>query len=470
MNVQGNENIFTINDPSSTCNQKPIIPIRDPSKLNVSIPAWEIHGNDKKEIETGKENVKVLYSDKVSGWYFLVGVFVLIMCTAVSCFYILIPQHNVIEMPEFWYESLFVQIFGWWILYCARTVFDASMVLDLSQIKTFKTVFKLSLTASITASIVHCFLYLLWSWILHFNWPMPFHSLISGYVTLFAIMVRLWFTFPKHTRSIATFRKQLLAFFAYNLWIAVAIYLLLSVIMTKVFTQLPENLQWIMAIFIPLIKNFGDSVSKFVIGKASGPDIVASRTVINIFSSATFSFWLVIMLGTTATEYTSACILGVNSLINTGLCIKTIHFFRLTCNELKASKEDQNMKVCKETLTELIINEVIEIFVPFAFVITYTISYYGPNAAILGNIGNDYWHFKKVESIIPLIRSALIICLIDFLSTLISAFLLWKYCQINLLREVSAVFKKYGFILAIHAAANVNKVSENILSFLIIGA
>ena len=51
----------------------------------------------------------------------------------------------------------------------------------------------------------------------------------------------------------------------------------------------------------------------------------------------------------------------------------------------------------KETLTELIINEVIEIFVPFAFVITYTISYYGPNAAILGNIGNDYWHFKKVH-------------------------------------------------------------------------
>ena len=468
MNVQGNENIFTINDPNIPRNQKPILPTRDPSNLNVSFQAWEEHGNNEVEKETGKENIKVLDSDAVSGWYLLIGVFVLIMSTAVSCFYILIPQHNVIEMPEFWYESLFVQIFGWWILYCARTVFDASMILDFSQIKTFKTVFKLSLTASITTSIFHCFLYLLWSWILHYNWPMPFHSLISGYATLFAVIVRLWFMFPKHTRINATFRKQLLAFFAYNLWIAVAIYLQLSVLMTKVFTQLPENLQWTMAIFIPLVKNFGDSVSKFVIGKASGPDIVASRTVVNIFSSATFSFWLVIMLGTTATEFTSVCILGVNSLINAGLCIKIIHFFRLTYDEYKASKEDQNMKVCKETLTELIINEVIEIFVPFAFVITYTISYYGPNAAILGNIGNDYWHFKKVESISPLIISALIICLIDFLSTLISAFLLWKYCQINLLNEVFAVFKKYGFILAIHAAANVNKVSENNLFFIII--
>ena len=465
MNAQEYENIFTISDPNSPYNQKPIIPTRDSRKFNVLIQAWERHGNNKTEKETGKEKVKVLDSDKVSSWYFLVGFFVLIMCTAVSCFYILIPQHNVIEMPVFWYESLFVQIFGWWILYCARTVFDASMVLDFSQIKTFKTVFQLFLTASISASIFHCFLYLLWSWILHYNWPMPFHSLISGYATLFVIMVRLWFTFPKHTRRNATFRKQLLAFFAYNLWVAVAIYLQLSVIMTKVFTQLPENLQWIMAIFIPLIKNFGDSVSKYVIGKASGPDIVASRTVINIFSSATFSFWLVIMLGTTATDFTSVCILGVNSLINTGLCIKTIHFFRLTCDELKASKEDQKMKICKETLTELIINEVIEIFVPLAFVITYTISYYGPNAAILGNIGNDYWHFKKVESISPLIKSALIICLIDFLSTIFSAFLLWKTCQIKLLREIFAVFKKYGFILAIHAAANVNKVSKNFLSF-----
>ena len=48
MNVQGNENIFTINDPNTPRNQKPIVPTRDPSKLNVFFQAWEKHGNNKK--------------------------------------------------------------------------------------------------------------------------------------------------------------------------------------------------------------------------------------------------------------------------------------------------------------------------------------------------------------------------------------------------------------------------------------
>ena len=461
MHEEKNEKIFTIHVPNSRNSLQPSIKIVDLSKLNTLNQAWEKYANNKKETILGKTEVKVMEEDEVSICYIFYGAFILIACIVMSSFFILIPQHNVIEQPEFWYESLFINIFGWWTIFSAQKVLDAGMILGCPQIISWKNITNLFLAGSFTVATFHCILYLLWSKVLHFNFPMPGHSLVSGYLTAFVIMVRLWFIFPKHVRRNPIFRSQLKYFFCYILWTAVAIYLQLSVVMTKVFTQIPANLQWTMAIFVPLIKNFDDSVSKYLIGKASGPDIVASRTVINIFSSATFSFWLVIMLGTTATDFTSFCVLGVNSVINAGLCIKTIKLQKKVTDENKGKEASQNALACKETLGELIINEIIELVVPFAFVCTYTIAYYGPNAPILGNIGNDYWHFRKVEEILPLIKWAFIICLIDFISTLVTGMMLWKYCRIHLMREVLSVLKKYGYIIAIHAAINVNKVIKS---------
>ena len=463
MKKVANEEIFTIDAATPIPGPKPTIRIVDLTKLNTLTHAWEKYtSNDKEDsIFPGNKKVRILDQDDVSCWNGLYGVFVLIVCIVMSSFYILIPQHNVIESPEFWYESLFVNVFGWWTLYGTQKVFDGGMILGCPYIISWKVITNLFLTSAITYAILHCLIYLFWSVILHYNHPMPFHCLIAAYVTAVIVFVRLWFTFPKCARKNSIFRRQLKAFLGYNLWIAIAIYLQLSIILTKVFIKIPQDLQWTMAIFVPLIKNFDDSVSKILIDKASGTDKVASRTVVNIFSSATFSFWMVIMLGTTATDFTSVCFLGVNSIMNIGLCIKTIRLQRKIDDEIKGTEESPNSLSCKETLTELITNEIIEILVPFAFVFTYSIAYYGPNSDILGNIGNDYWHFTKIEDITPLIRSTLAICLMDFASTIISAILLWKCCRIHLMDEVYSVFRRYWHIIAIHAAINVNKVFMN---------
>jgi len=241
------------------------------------------------------------------------------------------------------------------------------------------------------------------------------------------------------------------------------IYIQIS-ILTHIFITISKDLQWVMAILVPLIKNFDDSISIRIICKASSPDTIASKSVAKIYSGINFSLWIVIMLGTAATDFTSYCILGVNVLINMHLCLEIIHLNRRTS---LLSQEELKLRVDKkEVLTELILNEVIEIIVPFAFICSFAIAYYGPNAGILGNIGNDYWTFRKVNDIRPLVKSALTMSLIDFLSALITMFALWKYCRINAIQQCCKVFKKYWQILAIHAAMNINKVNLELSNIL----
>jgi len=237
-------------------------------------------------------------------------------------------------------------------------------------------------------------------------------------------------------------------------------------ILTRVFKTISKDLQWIMAIFVPLIKQFDDSISMRIICKASGPDKMASKSVGKIFSGANFSFWLVIMLGATATDFTSYCILGVNFAINIYLCLEIV---RLKKRSSSVTQEEENLRLAeKEVLTELILNEIIEVIVPFAFICSFAMAYYGPNAGILGNIGNDYWTFRKVDDITRIVKSALTMSLIDFLSAVTAITVLWKYCRINALKECCKVFKKYWQILCIHAAMNVNKVNLNFIKLLAI--
>ena len=303
---------------------------------------------------------------------------------------------------------------------------------------------------------MHCTIYLIWSYALQYNYPMPFNAPVSVYPTIFVLLLRLWFIFPKQVRQNTKFRSQLEAYIYYCLWLLV-IYIQI-IILTHVFTTISKDLQWVMAILVPLIKNFDDSISMKIICRASGPDTIASKSVAKIYSGTNFSLRIVIMLGTAATDFTSYCILGVNVLINIYLCFKIIRLNnRTSLHSQRQLRLDEN-----EVLTELVLNEVIEIIIPFAFICSFAIAYYGPNSGILGNIGNDYWTFRKVNDITPLVKSALTMSLIDFLSAIITMIVLWKCCRINAIQQCCKVLKKYWQILSIQSAMNVNKVNFNL--------
>ena len=74
----------------------------------------------------------------------------------------------------------------------------------------------------------------------------------------------------------------------------------------------------------------------------------------------------------------------------------------------------------------LVLCEILEILVPLVYLSTFLIAYYGPNANILGNIRNEYWHYHAVDDVGRLMATVLQMFFIDFSSIIIGGFFLWK--------------------------------------------
>jgi hypothetical protein len=191
--------------------------------------------------------------------------------------------------------------------------------------------------------------------------------------------------------------------------------------------------------------------------------MTGAKSVVKIYLSYNYSLFFVLILGTSATETTNYCMLIINFVYNLHLCLKII---RINNKILPSNHQEivtlRTLK--KEILTELILNEIIEILVPVTYICTFTIAYYGPNADILGNVRNEYWSYKKVENIATLFTFAIQMAFIDLLSAVISAICLWKYCHLDFLFEYCKIMKKYWPILTLTAVLHMNKVYNKISS------
>ena len=111
-----------------------------------------------------------------------------------------------------------------------------------------------------------------------------------------------------------------------------------------------------------------------------------------------------------------------------------------------------------EAIAESILNETVEIIAPISFIGSYLIAFYGPNNQILGNVGCSYWTFEATEDLSALLDTVVIMTLIDLGSAVISGFLLWIFCRINIYWEYCTLIKKYWVIMAISVALSLTKV------------
>ena len=107
-----------------------------------------------------------------------------------------------------------------------------------------------------------------------------------------------------------------------------------------------------------------------------------------------------------------------------------------------------NQLLQKEVVTELVLNETIEIIVPLAFIVSYATAFYGPNYDKLGSVGCDYWTFKKVDDIKSFLTPVVFMEIVDFGTAVISGILLYRLCHINILKEYFSTIKRYWVTLA----------------------
>ena len=109
------------------------------------------------------------------------------------------------------------------------------------------------------------------------------------------------------------------------------------------------------------------------------------------------------------------------------------------------------------------ITEIVEIVTPLAFILVFVAAAYGPNVKLFGNIGNSYWAYREIEDFNQGILNMIYLFLVDFSSAVVSAFILWIICKINLWKAMHELQKEFANIASLFFGYQMVLVSINVI-------
>ena len=173
-------------------------------------------------------------------------------------------------------------------------------------------------------------------------------------------------------------------------------------------TNICIDYQWILAIFIALVREMNQAILSRVCCQISKRNQHWIKISSWHWMAAVNSFFLTIAISSVATVTTSYLVLTIDFLVNMCLCFQIILKYRKKNNALN----DEIML----HLNELVLNEKLEAVIPAGYCLCYLMAYFGPNKAILGNVAES--------DVVKTMQMTGLLFLLDISSLLLSSTLL----------------------------------------------
>ena len=246
------------------------------------------------------------------------------------------------------------------------------------------------------------------------------------------------------------------------------------------FLIVPKKYQWILALTTPFVRECWVWIAPKVACKTSGTKTASTKLISQHYMEIQHGVFLAVTLGGLATSESTYCILALDFLINLyntltiimdGVLTKEKSKLRTFCNVTNGLKYwfHSYIYVEQEKITELVMTERNEFLIPLVYMIALLMAFYGPNAEILASIKLKIWHFQTtIDNIEESIFNIGILWLADFLSLIVSATLIWKYCEINVSKILLQIQKKLWFPMAIIEGLLMIAVSCQIILFIFV--
>ena len=366
---------------------------------------------------------------------------------------ILLPQHNGILFPEYWYELIISTNLTFCIAWPLSMYFDTKMILKMSCYLSKCSYAKMYLAAALSFNIIYCLIYYVWTYGLKFHYPIPYTSL-ACYASAGFCFMTLWFELPKEARQNTTERKRIKSFFymlAYCAFVRVKF-----IVLRKMFLQITSNLQWLMAFVLPIAREITYRILYYFSKRAAGDEDLEVKASMSILTNVCFSLFIAISIGSVATQISTYCILGIDFMLNVVSCFKIIRLHR----KISALPSDSDIlkDLHREEILLLALVEIVELLVPISYIATFVIAYYGPNAMILGGVKNNYWNVTAVENIWKFLKGTSVMVVFDVVFGLLSGLILWKFAHIDMLREFCKALEKFWPIITVRLASNAAQV------------
>ena len=86
---------------------------------------------------------------------------------------------------------------------------------------------------------------------------------------------------------------------------------------------------------------------------------------------------------------------------------------------------------------------------PLTYMSLIAMAYLSPNAEIIGGIKLNLWHYPAISDFEGFLLNLTLLFAIDLLSFIINAFLLWKYCNMNIMKGLQKLQSDFWFFMAV---------------------
>lgn len=361
----------------------------------------------------------------------------------------LIPAHDLIQSPEFWYEILFHggynTILGW-----SFRSMEVDKFLNIQYFQQWRKMMSIVLIGVIIQLIFLVTAYYIWTSIYDFQFPIPFLGLLSTYGMNIVYFIVCWISFPKKWRKNSNFRKRYVYFVVYQVLSIIATFL--YIIIVNRLRKSVDKYQPLNGLMLPIVRELTLWICCKLVKKMADGDMTGATIVLKYRITAAYGVTLCNVIGSTATDQTSWLLIGIDLVYNIYLSLRIVWLKRRYPNISEKHID---------TLQDLAVNEIVEFQASLAYLLVLAITYIGPNGKLFGNILNNYWQYSAIENIGNyLIRTAILFC-VDIASAGASAFILWVFCKINLWEAFLKIQQEFWKVFSIFLARFLVLVSLN---------
>ena len=390
------------------------------------------------EQDKQKSNTK---EDHVSYWHGLHIFTILGACALALSIQTLIPRHNSIIYQNYWYEvnvPVTINLF----LNEVNTILILFMFTQKQSLLSIWLFLKLYFWSLLSWNVVYCACYIFWTIYLGYSHPMPFLGYFASVLTMIVRLAGLWFLLPQDLLADEIDRSKLKYFTIFSLCLVSGV--TWKSMLTVIFTNLPDLFQWTFAFMVPAVKKlqvwFYSKFMNRIVDKDNEIGDVWLSMVINIQFAMYVLNWI-----RRAQLSTAVCMALVESLLH----IRMSHQIAKQKKRVVLDPTDETSLIKNKSIVNLVMVETCEGLVPLVHVICFAMAYYGPNSSLIGNVGNNYWGYEKVDDPRQVFLVSFAMLTMTLVALLVNAIWLWIVAKIDIFQEFSRIFKNYWFFMAI---------------------
>ena len=384
---------------------------------------------------------KSSYSN-INRWSVLHVFTILFCCALVMSIMTLIPRHNSILEPSYWFEINITASTAYFLI-TSMIVLDFRILFERNSFVTIRFFMKNYLATFLTWIIYFCMSHIIWTKVLEYNHPMPMVKQYGFFPTKIASISSILLILPTDFLNEDESKKKLKSFVLYQFsW---QLLIVLKALLIETFEKLENtDAQCVIALLVPMAESFTSFIFGKIMNKIVGQDneranfsLEAQINVHFRLMSATY------LLRARNVTFVSTVIVDILlQMIMTYQIIKWHKKVTVDQNEILKKKK-------RNAVLNLVLVELCEGLVPLAYALSFSMAYYGPNAELLGNVKSEYWQYEAVEDVSGTFLVMLWLFVMGIVCLALSSSILWIFSRVNLFKEFGSVLKKYWFILAV---------------------